>query len=110
MRTGIAMAELGTRPRVYYRNLWRYTNCFIGGTISADIDGTLECVQGASVRLLKDGACLAEADSDNFGDFKFDGLDEGSGRYTVQVSAGGRGSRTVDVELGASTNVGEICL
>ena len=102
--------ELGTRPRVYYRNLWRYTKCFIGGTISADIDGTLECMQGASVRLLKDGACLAEADSDNFGDFKFDGLDEDSGRYTVQVSAAGRGTRTVDVELGASTNVGEIRL
>ena len=27
--------ELGTRPRVYYRNLWRYTKCFIGGTLSA---------------------------------------------------------------------------
>ena len=25
--------ELGTKPRVYYRNLWRYTKCFIGGTI-----------------------------------------------------------------------------
>ncbi len=25
--------ELGTKPRVWYRNLWRYTTCFIGGTI-----------------------------------------------------------------------------
>src|SRR4029078_3359852 len=27
--------ELGTKPRVYYRNLWRYSKCFIGGPNSA---------------------------------------------------------------------------
>jgi Fe-S-cluster-containing dehydrogenase component len=27
--------ELNAKPRVYYRNLWRYTKCFIGGTVSA---------------------------------------------------------------------------
>src|SRR5215472_16833588 len=30
--------ELGTKPRVYYRNLWRYSKCFIGGTLSAERD------------------------------------------------------------------------
>ena len=102
--------EFGTKPRVYYRNHWRYTKCFIAGTISADVDGTIECVEGASVRLLKNGACLAESHSDNFGDFKFDKLEEDSGHCTVQISAEGRGSRNVDVELGASVNVGEIRL
>jgi Fe-S-cluster-containing dehydrogenase component len=106
----VLQPELGTRPRVYYRNLWRYAKCFIGGTVSANIDGASECVEGASVRLLKNGARVAMTDSDYFGDFKFDGLDEGSGRYTVEVSADGRGSRTVDVELGASVNVGDIRL
>jgi Fe-S-cluster-containing dehydrogenase component len=106
----VLKAELGTRPRVYYRNLWRYAKSFIGGTVSADLDGSVECVEGASVRLLKEGTCLAATDSDNFGDFKFDGLDDGSGHYIVEVSANGCGSKTVDVELGASVNVGEIRL
>ena len=51
--------ELGTRPRVYYRNLWRYTKCFIGGTLSAERNGVIDCVEGASVRLVKDGRTVA---------------------------------------------------
>ena len=45
--------------------------------------------------------------TDNYGDFKFDKLDENSGRYTVQIFAGGR-SKTVEANLGASINLGEI--
>ena len=51
--------ELGTKPRVYYRNLWRYSKCFIGGSVSAEANGVVDCVEGASVRLLKDGALVA---------------------------------------------------
>ena len=101
--------ELGTKPRVYYRNLWRYTTCFIGGTVSAEANGAVDCVEGASVRLMKDGRCVAETKTDNYGDFKFDRLAEGSGRYAVEVASGGR-SKQVDVELGVSTNIGEIRL
>jgi Fe-S-cluster-containing dehydrogenase component len=101
--------ELGTKPRVYYRNLWRYTTCFIGGTVSTEANGAVDCVEGASVRLIKDGKPVAEAKTDNYGDFKFDRLPEGSGRYAVEISGGGR-SKTVDVELGVSTNIGEIRL
>jgi len=101
--------ELGAKPRVYYRNLWRYAKCFIGGSISSEANGVVDCVEGARVRLLKDGAPVAEMASDNYGDFKFDRLDEGSGKYTVEVSARGR-SRTVEAQLGASVNLGEIRL
>jgi Fe-S-cluster-containing dehydrogenase component len=101
--------ELKTKPRVYYRNLWRYTKCFIGGTVSAEAGGVVDCVEGARVRLTKDGAVIAETASDNYGDFKFDKLDEGSGRYAVEVSANGR-SKTVDAVLGESINLGEIRL
>jgi Fe-S-cluster-containing dehydrogenase component len=100
--------ELGTRPRVYYRNLWRYTTGFIGGSIAAEADGVVDCVAGARVRLLKDGAAVAETTSDNFGDFKFDRLPEGSGRYEVEIDAAGRPPRTVAAELGESLNLGEI--
>lgn len=101
--------ELGTKPRVYYRNLWRFTKCFIGGSVSAETNGAVDCVEGATVRLLKDGAPVAECTTDNYGDFKFDRLDAGSGAYTIEVSALGR-SRLVEAQLGASINLGEIRL
>src|SRR3981189_149732 len=47
--------ELNARPRVYYRNLWRYAKCFIGGTVSVEANGTVDCVEGALVRLIKAG-------------------------------------------------------
>jgi Fe-S-cluster-containing dehydrogenase component len=101
--------ELATKPRVYYRNLWRYTKCFIGGSVSTEAKGVVDCVEGASVRLLKDGREVAQATSDNYGDFKFDKLDENSGKYTIEVSANGR-TRTIEAQLGASINLGEIKL
>ena len=102
--------ELGAKPRVYYRNLWRYSKCFIGGTVSAEANGVVDCVEGAQVRLMKDGDCVAEASTDNYGDFKFDRLDEESGRYLVEVQSDGPGSKEIEVELGVSTNLGEIRL
>ena len=101
---------LGTKPRIYYKNLWRYDTCFIGGTLSAAQDGVVDCVEGAAIRLLKDGAAVAETKSDNYGDFKFDRLDEGSGRYTIEIVAENSPKKAVEVELGVSTNIGEIRL
>ncbi len=101
--------ELATQPRVYYRNLWRYSKAFIGGTVSADAGGVVDCVEGAKVRLLKGGLLVAESATDNYGDFKFDKLDEDSGKYVVEIAALGR-TRKVDAQLGASVNVGEIRL
>lgn len=102
-------AELGTRPRVWYRNLWRYTKCFIGGSVSAEQSGAVDCVEGAKVRLVKDGRAVAETASDNYGDFKFDKLDENSGAYAVEIeAAAGRAKKTVEARLGESVNLGEI--
>src|SRR5262249_58982138 len=44
--------ELATKPRVYYRNLWRYSKCFIGGSISAETKGAVDYVGVARVRLI----------------------------------------------------------
>jgi Fe-S-cluster-containing dehydrogenase component len=100
--------ELGTEPRVYYRNLWRYAKCFIGGTLSAEANGVVDCVVGAKVRLMKGATCVAELKSDNYGDFKFDRLDENSGAYTVEIEAAGRPKKVVEASLGVSVNLGEI--
>jgi hypothetical protein len=65
-------------------------------------------VGGARVRLLKDGALVAEAVSDNYGDFKFDRLPEDSGRYQVEIDAPGHAKRMVEAVLGHSVTLGEI--
>ena len=69
----------------------------------------VDCVEGASVRLIKDGQTIARATTDNYGDFKFDKLDENSGRYTIEVSGLGR-TKMLDATLGASMFIGEIGL
>jgi len=102
--------ELETRPRVYYRNLWRYSTCFVGGTLSAEINGVVDCVEGANLRLLKDGQMIAETASDNYGDFRFDRLAENSGRHILEIAAPGCPKKTMDVMLGESINIGEIRL
>ncbi|MGB7034666.1 MAG: 4Fe-4S dicluster domain-containing protein [Xanthobacteraceae bacterium] len=101
--------ELGTKPRVYYRNLWRYSQCFIGGTLSQERDGVVDCVASASVQLIKNGDCVMVTASDNYGDFKFDRLNENSGGYSIQIYANGR-TKTVETTLGSSVNLGEIRL
>jgi Fe-S-cluster-containing dehydrogenase component len=102
--------ELNTKPRVYYRNLWRYSKCFIGGSLSSEANGVVDCVEGATVRLIRNGQPVAEMQSDNYGDFKFDKLDENSGAYTVEIEAQGHKKKTVEAKLGASINLGEIRL
>ena len=102
--------ELATQPRVYYRNLWRYSKCFIGGTLANEANGVVDCVEGASLRLMKGGTLVAETVSDNYGDFKFDRLDENSGRYLIEIAVRGRPKKTVEASLGASINLGEIRL
>jgi Fe-S-cluster-containing dehydrogenase component len=104
----VMKGELGTRPRVYYRNLWRYSKCFIGGTLAAEANGAVDCVEGARIALTKDGRTIAETTTDNYGDFKFDKLDEDSGTYLVEILAAGRSTKTVEARLGASINLGEI--
>ena len=102
--------EHGTKPRIYYKNLWRYSSAFIGGTVAATRDGVVDCVEGALVTLTRGGEKIAELESDNYGDFKFDRLDVDSGAYKVTVTKSGHDKRSVDVTLGVSTNIGAIAL
>ena len=101
--------DLNTRPRVHYKNMWRYAQCFIGGTVSIERDGVVDCLEGAKVRLLRDGQAVAEAETDGYGDFKFDRLDPDCGAYVVEIS-GTTDSARREVSLGESVNLGEIRL
>ena len=100
--------EYKTAPRVYYQNLYRFLKCFIGGTVAVEVNGVTDCAEGARVTLLKDGEKLGEAVTDNYGDFKFDNLQENSGRYRLEVVYKDRKKQTLEVDLTTSKNLGTI--
>jgi Fe-S-cluster-containing dehydrogenase component len=103
--------ELRTRPRVYYRNLHRFTKCFVGGSVICEREGQVECLAGARVVLQQGGKAIAEALSDTFGDFKFDGLDPSAATYQVEVSHPKFGTARREAELRShSLYLGEIRL
>ena len=102
--------DLATKPRVYYKNLWRYTKCFIAGSVASETGGIVDCVEGAKVTLSRNGETLGEAESDGFGEFKIDRLDPDSGSYNVEIAMSGYASRTIPVELGQSTYIGEVMM
>ena len=102
--------RLNTRPRVWYKNLHRYTRCFISGSIAFESNGVCDCAAGARVRLLKNANVIAETTSDGFGDFKFDNLEENSGVYTLEIDYKDFEKKTVEVELKESVSVGDIIL
>jgi len=102
--------EHGTRPRVWYKNLHRYTKSFIAGSVEAEKGGVVDCVEGAKVTLSQDGKPLQHAETDNYGDFKFDGLVEDSGAYRITVEAKGHKPATLNVTLTDSVNLGAIAL
>ncbi len=100
---------LGAEPRVWYRDLDLWERCFIGGSVSAVVDGRIECVENAKVSLVKDGAKLMEKTTDIFGDFRFDLLPKNGGVYRVDVEHG-LGAAHHQCELGESQYLGEIRL
>jgi Fe-S-cluster-containing dehydrogenase component len=100
----------GTKPRVYYKNLYRYNSCFIGGSVYATKSATVDCIKGANVKLKQNSAVIAEIETDIFGDFKFDKLAEGSGDYQIEISADGFKGKSIDVALDESVTLDDIQL
>jgi len=100
--------EKGTLPRVWYRSLYRFEKCFIAGSAAFEHDGVIDCAEGSIVALIKDDKTIKEIVTDNYGDFKFDGLDEDSGRYTLKIRFRDYEERSLDVDLKLSLNVGVI--
>ena len=56
------------------------------------------------------GKKIAEQTTDNFGDFKFDGLEEDSGTYSIELHLSGYPRKRLEVVLGKSRNIGTINL
>jgi hypothetical protein len=91
--------------------LYRYSKCFIAGSLATEKDGIVDCVAGAKVTLFQEEKKVADAVTDSYGDFKFDQLEAGSGNYVLAVEAAGYENKAVTVErLKTSTNLGTIML
>ena len=104
----ILKPALNTQPRVYYKNLFRYTKCFVGGSVAFNNEGVADCADGAEVVLLKNGETMTAMKTDNFGDFKFDNLDENSGGYRLEIKFRDYDKKTMDIYVHTSLNVGTI--
>jgi Fe-S-cluster-containing dehydrogenase component len=101
------LPKLNAKPRVYYRGLDRWEKCFIGGSVSASVAGVVDCVAGAEISLFQGEKRIAATKSDDFGDFRFGGLNEGSGAYRVEVRHA-LGQARQDCVLEESAYLGEI--
>lgn len=110
-REGLQLYEQkgNVKPRVYYKNLHRYTRCFIGGSVAATRDSITDCVEAADVILQNSsGQEIAKMSTDIFGDFKFDNLEAGSSRFTIKIRHEEFGEKDIEVELTESRYVGTI--
>ena len=104
----VLQPELKTKPRVYYKNLYRYEKCFIAGSVA--LQDKDECAEGAKVILSKGNKTLQTVETDNYGDFRIDALDEKSGKYTLQIEYPGYKVQKVNVDLKTSMNIGPVFL
>jgi Fe-S-cluster-containing dehydrogenase component len=93
--------ELGAKPHVFYKNLYRFEKAFVAGDVLQDG----ECAEGVTVTLTGKGVNCTQA-TDYFGDFKFDGLD--SGEYAVSVEAAGQKYNTTVLIEKESRSIGPI--
>ena len=96
------------RPRCFYKNLYRYSKCFISGSLASRDGIVSECVEGVIVKLLKDDLVVDEQKTDDFGDFKFDNLSTDSGIYCIEIKSEEGVEKKIDLKSGKSLSVGTI--
>ena len=95
--------ELGAKPRVYYLNIPRK---FVAGTVYDPADK--EVIIGATCTLSSNGTKLTVT-TDGFGDFWFEGLDEGV--YSLKIEASGFAAKSFDdLNTEKDINLGDIPL
>ena len=95
----VLQPELGTKPRVYYKNLHLMNKCFVGGTVVADVKGVEECAEAAEVVVKQAGKEIGRTTTDLFGEFKLDKLEPNSGQYELEVT-GSAGHASLQFNLG----------
>jgi len=90
--------EFNTKPRVYYKNLAKCRQHFIGGNVTSEVDGKTSNIANANAYLYFGTEKLQSAETDAFGDFRFDGLEAIAGPYIIKVIHQQFGMKHVEVE------------
>jgi Fe-S-cluster-containing dehydrogenase component len=99
--------SLGTKPRVYYKNLHRWTKAFVAcAVVYGDSD---ECAKGATMTVERAGRSVGAAVSDNYGQVLVDKLELGT-EYAVTVVAAGYKPAVMAVKPAESVNLGTVVL
>lgn len=98
-----------TEPRVYYANLYRFAASFVSGSVALkDID---ECAEGAQITLkLLTWETIHMAETNNYGDFKIDGLERNGGECSLKITYSGYQTQELYLYLKESINVGTVHL
>lgn len=100
----VLMPEQGTKPRVYYLNLPKK---FVAGTLYDPAED--EIVEGAALTLKGADGTTATTQTNDFGDFWFEGLTGSS--YSLTINAPGFATKTVDdIDTAESVNLGDLPL
>ncbi len=99
--------DLGAKPRVYYRNLHRWTTAFVA--LSVVFGDTDECGVGAVVSVAADGVEGGRTTADTYGDAVVDRLEPGR-EYSVTVSQDGYEAVTLMVRLDESKTLQPVVL
>ncbi len=95
-------------PRCFYKNLYRYSKCFIAGSVASGDDTVSECVEGVKVQLLRDSLVVDSQNTDYFGDFKFDMLSPDGSTYSITIESEKGIKKKIGVKLEKSLFVGTI--
>lgn len=101
--------EYKTSPRVYYKNLDRVQKQFIAGSVVVNENGIVECAVDATATLTGAGISLV-AKTDDFGDFRFDGLPLGGGSYQISIKRGAEQASVTVEQLDKSVYTGKLLL
>ncbi len=100
----ILLSEKNCKPRVYYINR---PHLFIGGEVWDPSEN--EIIEGAKVVLTMPDGSKQETKTDDFGDFYFKKIDEGT--YSISISADGfKSIEKSNIELDKSLNLGDFPL
>lgn len=99
--------ELGTNPRVYYKNLYKWEKVFVSGSVV--YKDTDECADGARISVKSGDAVVGVGLANNYSEFVIDGLDAGR-EFEVTVAADGYQPYVATVTPETSINLGTIFL
>ncbi|MCL1896081.1 MAG: oxidoreductase [Clostridiales bacterium] len=96
----VSLVPESAGPRVWYKNLHRFTKNIIAGEIAYFENGDTEvCAEGVEVILTKDGKAAGRTRTSTFGEFYFDPVEPNSGEYEVSAELPGRGSVSASITM-----------